>query len=132
MDGLAIQLGQAACETVSILGALRGRCGDLTTMRVMGYCVFGTRVPVQLHCGARRLRNVVAADIGRATRSDYYDAMLELGEGPKPRLRAAVPYSIHLVGSGSDHRVFSATGAMSAMIRGIASRSSRARKPTWP
>ena len=48
MDGLAIQLGQAACETVSILGALRGRCGDLTSMRVMGYCLSANSV-----CAAR-------------------------------------------------------------------------------
>jgi hypothetical protein len=41
MDGLPIQLGQLACEAVSLLGALRGRCGDLTTMRVMGYCLLG-------------------------------------------------------------------------------------------
>ena len=68
MDGLAIQLGQAACETVRILGALRGRCGDLTTMRVMGYCLFGVLVFLSSFIAEHDVcERIVAADIGRAT-----------------------------------------------------------------
>jgi hypothetical protein len=41
MDGLAIQLGQGACEAISLLGGIRGHCNDFAIMRVIGYGILG-------------------------------------------------------------------------------------------
>ena len=41
MDGLAIQLGQGACEAISALAAMRSHCNDFATMRVSGYSLLG-------------------------------------------------------------------------------------------
>jgi len=41
MDGLAIQLGQGACEAISLIGGIRGHCNDFATMRITGYGLFG-------------------------------------------------------------------------------------------
>ena len=41
MDTLVIQLGQGACDAISMLG-LRPYCTDYAVMRVIGFCLLGT------------------------------------------------------------------------------------------
>ena len=41
MGDLATQLGQGACEAVSILGFIRGHCNDFVAMRIVGYGLIG-------------------------------------------------------------------------------------------
>ena len=41
MDTIVIQLGQGACEALSMFGAVRGHCNDYVVMRVVGYCLLG-------------------------------------------------------------------------------------------
>ena len=43
MDGLAIEMGRAACDAASALSSalVRTRCADLTSIRLMGYGLFG-------------------------------------------------------------------------------------------
>jgi hypothetical protein len=43
MDGFASEMGRAACDVASVLAfaVVRTRCSDLTSIRLMGYGVFG-------------------------------------------------------------------------------------------
>jgi hypothetical protein len=41
MDTIVIQLGQGACEAISMLGAIRGHCNDYVVMRIFGFCLLG-------------------------------------------------------------------------------------------
>jgi len=45
MDTIVIQLGQGACEALSMFGAVRGHCNDYMVMRVIGYCLLGIVAP---------------------------------------------------------------------------------------
>ena len=41
MDILLLQLGHSACEAGSMLVAVKGRCADYATMRLIGYILLG-------------------------------------------------------------------------------------------
>jgi hypothetical protein len=43
MDGVAIEMGRAACDVASVLSfaLVRTRCADLTSIRLMGYGFLG-------------------------------------------------------------------------------------------
>jgi hypothetical protein len=40
MDTIVIQLGQGACEAISMIG-VRSSCADYAVMRVIGFCLLG-------------------------------------------------------------------------------------------